>query len=86
MIFVKPICDNFWITFSPIFIIFLLYLFGGLQREGAQIRFKDKVINWRTTINLIISQVSLLGNLTSKIVATNIYEFTIMKACNLSKK
>ncbi|XP_039682967.1 uncharacterized protein [Medicago truncatula] len=49
-----------------------------------QIRVQSKVIHWRSTINLIISKVSLAGNLTSKTAAANIYEFTIMKSCKVN--
>jgi ribonuclease HI len=49
-----------------------------------QIRFQNKVIHWRSAINMIISKVSLAGNLTSKTAAANIYEFTIMKSCKVN--
>lgn len=44
------------------------------------------MVNWRSAINMIISQVSLSGNLASKTAAANIFEFTIMKACKVNIK
>jgi len=49
-----------------------------------QICFQSKVIHWSSAINLIISKVSLAGNLTTKTAAANIYEFTIMKSCKVN--
>jgi ribonuclease HI len=57
----------------------IINLFNVIWFRRNQIRFQGKIINWRTTINLVISKVSLSGNLTSKTSASNIQEFTIMK-------
>jgi len=49
-------------------------------------RFQDKNISWRAAINLIISKVSLSGNLTSKTTLMSIQEFSIIKACSVNIK
>jgi len=49
-------------------------------------RFQDKTISWRVAINLIISKVSLSGNLTLKTTSMSIHEFSIMKAYNVNIK
>jgi len=45
-----------------------------------QARFQDRFIHWKSTINLIISDVSLLGNNTRHATVISITEFITLKA------
>ena len=47
-------------------------------------RFQDKIVHWRTTINLIIANVSLSGNNNQKASYINMDEFRILKACQVT--
>jgi len=62
----------------------IINLINVILYRRNQIRFQDKVINCNTAINIIISKVSLSGNLTTKSAAVNMQEFIIMKSCKVN--
>jgi len=49
-----------------------------------QARFHDKVIHWRSGINLIISSTSITGNNTKKNSSMDMTEFVILKALRIN--
>lgn len=49
-----------------------------------QMRFRDKTVNWQSSISSIISNVSLSRNLSNVVASSSISDFTILKKLNIS--
>jgi len=69
------ICDQSYIN-----------IINAIWLNRNQSRFQDKVLNWRTAINLITAKVSTSGNNTAKSSSISMHEFNIMKYFNVSIK
>jgi len=81
------ILDNSWTPQCHVVVqACIINLLNIIWYRRNNIRFQGKTIDWRLAINLIISKVSLSGNLTSKTAASNMLEFTILKACKVNIK
>ena len=81
------ILDNSWTPQCKVVVqACIVNLLNIIWYRRNNIQFQDKIVDWRTAINLIISKVSLSGNLTSKTAASNMLEFTILKACKVNIK
>jgi len=69
------LCDRNW---SPHYII-VIHCFYAIWFCRNQKRFNDKVVNSRSTINMIISSASLSRNNTRLAANSSIYDFVILK-------
>ena len=62
----------------------LVNIFHVIWYVRNQSRFSNKKIHWRVAINLIVANVSLSGNNTSKAACNSITEFSILKTFNIA--
>ncbi|XP_024632903.1 uncharacterized protein [Medicago truncatula] len=62
----------------------LVNIFHLIWFVRSQSRFSHKKIHWRVAINLIIANVSMSGNNTSKAACNSIIEFSILKTFNIA--
>jgi len=62
----------------------IINLINTIWYRRNQSRFQEKMIHWKTAINMIIAKVSLSSNNTNKAAARDMLEFTIMKACKVN--
>ena len=51
-----------------------------------QIRFQNKLLHWKSAINIIVAKTSIAGNNTKQTARGGMLEFTILKACKVNIK
>src|ERR1044072_9095692 len=74
------ICDRNWSPQCKIVIkACIINLFSTIWYCRNQARFNNRVVHWRSAINLIISNVHLSGSKTNKSASPDIREFMILK-------
>lgn len=62
----------------------LINILNALWFARNQMRFRDKTVNWQSSISSIISNVSLSRNLSNVVASSSISDFTILKKLNIS--
>jgi hypothetical protein len=84
---VRLLPDSGWSPQCKIVMPFaLLNILNVIWFVRNQLRYFDRLIPWQWAINLVIANVSLSGNKTSKFAGNSISEFSILKTFNINLK
>jgi len=62
----------------------IINVFNIIWFRRNHIRYHDKFLHWKSAINLIVAQTSMVGNNTKKFARGDMQEFSILKACKVT--
>ncbi|MCH80179.1 ribonuclease H protein [Trifolium medium] len=79
------LCDDLWSPQSKVTVIAaIVNLINTLWMVRNQARFNDKIITWKTAIEIIISNTALSGNNTKKRASSSLRDFSFLKLFDIS--